>query len=67
MSGVSKLYNIIKLIVGLAALLMSFEYFFFIVAWPENSFYYIGDIVFWFLFNAFMIGESFISLTEVDK
>ena len=60
----SKIYNIVKIIVGVAAFMMSIEYFGHIVAFPENTYYYIGDIVAWFLFSCFMIGESFIALTE---
>ena len=55
------------MVVGVAALGMSFEYFFHLVRWPESTYYYIGDIVAWFLFSSFMVGEAFIGLTEVKK
>ena len=59
-----KRYDIIKAIVGVAALGMSLEYFLAMTTWPEYISWYMFDLVAWFLFSCFMVGEAFISLTE---
>jgi len=58
------LYCLVKLVVGVSALVMSYEYFFFMVEFPSQKYYYVGDVVGWFLFSAIMVGEAFIQLTE---
>ena len=62
-----KAYNIIKLITGISALCMCFEYFIFMNIYPSQKYYYIGDVVFWFLFAVFMIGEALMILISLEK
>jgi len=59
------LYCLIKIVVGASALVMSYEYFFYMVEFPSQKYYYIGDIVGWFLFSAIIIGEALIQITEI--
>ena len=58
----NKVYNGIKLVVGVSAYLMSVEYFFFWVQY--RNYYYILDLIAWCLFGGIMIGEAFIGLTQ---
>jgi len=59
-----RLYCLVKMIVGVSALMMSYEYFFYMIKYPSQKYYYIGDVVAWFLFSAIMVGEAFIQLTS---
>jgi len=62
----SQLYCLVKMIAGVSALMMSYEYFFYMLKYPSQKYYYIGDVVGWFLFSAIMVGEAFIQLTECE-
>ena len=53
-------YNVFKILVGISALVMSCEYYFFWLKW--HDYFYIGDMVVWFLFSAIMFGEAFMTL-----
>ena len=53
-------YNAFKILVSISALMMSFEYYFFWLKW--HNYFYIGDMVVWFLFSAIMLGEAFMVL-----
>lgn len=50
------IYNVVKFLTAVSALCMSVEYYFFLLEY--GNYYYIGDIVFWFLFSVIMIYES---------
>jgi len=60
-----RLYNVLKLVVGVSAYSMSLEYFFYWLRWRNT--YYVLDLLAWCLFGGVMIGEAFIGLVEIKK
>lgn len=44
--------------------MMSYEYAFYTMQFPDNRYYYVGDLIAWFLFSAIMVGEAIIAMIK---
>ena len=62
-----RIYNSVKIAAGASALVLSVEYVFYMIRWPKQTYFYVGDIIIFLLFGTFMLGEAFIALIEKPK